>query len=437
MGTKRQPQEDDPRGQERPAARRHRRRQQRHRDRRRQRTSRSRTCGSGTSPPTASSCTTPTPTTTRSPARTTWSTTSTSRSTAATGCSRSAAPAARSRTPSAGATATPPYYVGATPFQDNPKTMMITNVDVLQERARLLGHELEVRRDQGLRLLQQRRRHRPEHARLGAVRADRGQRDQGQQHLLEQLQLLPAELAASRPSPTASASSRRRGTLQYPTGIGVALFGADGWTVKNNNIFGNFKWGVAMFSDPFNEGDDATSQNNQIINNEMGRNGTDINGRATSGSTARAARQLLHRQRQLDVRSRPSDPGGDHATAASSTRPARSRPAPSRTPAPPAPASATATWSASCSALRRPPTRPRTSSAPGPSTRIRRSRTSRPLNVTPGPTARDATRSTHRNSTASPLVGHGGACDARRRRRRAREDRRRSRCSTTTSRRTS
>jgi hypothetical protein len=68
-------------------------------------------------------------------------------------------------------------------------------------------------------------------------------------------------------------------TLQYPTGIGVALFGADGWKVTNNNIFGNFMWGVAMFSDPLgNEGDDAISRNNQVTDNEMGRNGTDING---------------------------------------------------------------------------------------------------------------------------------------------------------------
>ncbi len=66
--------------------------------------------------------------------------------------------------------------------------------------------------------------------------------------------------------------------LQYPTGIGVALFGADGWTVKNNEIFGNFKWGAAAFSDPFNDGLDAVSENNQFLNNNMGRNGTDTNG---------------------------------------------------------------------------------------------------------------------------------------------------------------
>lgn len=67
------------------------------------------------------------------------------------------------------------------------------------------------------------------------------------------------------------------GTLQYPTGAGVILFGAQNWKVENNNIFGNFKWGVATFSDPFNDGDDAISVGNQIVNNKMGRNGTDTN----------------------------------------------------------------------------------------------------------------------------------------------------------------
>jgi hypothetical protein len=66
-------------------------------------------------------------------------------------------------------------------------------------------------------------------------------------------------------------------TIQYPTGVGVVLLGADGWTVKNNNIFGNFKWGAANISDPFNTGDDATSNNNSFVDNQMGRNGTDTN----------------------------------------------------------------------------------------------------------------------------------------------------------------
>ena len=99
--------------------------------------------------------------------------------------------------------------------------------------------------------------------------------------------------------------------LQYPTGIGVALFGADGWTVKNNDIFGNFKWGVAMFSDPFNEGDDAVSQNNQFIDNEMGRDGTDTNGSydfwIDGSGTATASRATTARRSHRIRAARPHD----------------------------------------------------------------------------------------------------------------------------------
>jgi hypothetical protein len=67
-------------------------------------------------------------------------------------------------------------------------------------------------------------------------------------------------------------------TVNYPTGVGVALFGSDGWKVRENKIFGNFKWGVALFSDPLgNEGHDAVSMNNQITDNTMGRGGSDTN----------------------------------------------------------------------------------------------------------------------------------------------------------------
>ncbi len=64
-------------------------------------------------------------------------------------------------------------------------------------------------------------------------------------------------------------------TINYPTGVGVILFGSDGWTVQDNRIFGNFMWGAAAFSDPFNSG--AVNQKNRFIDNQMGRNGTDTN----------------------------------------------------------------------------------------------------------------------------------------------------------------
>lgn len=67
------------------------------------------------------------------------------------------------------------------------------------------------------------------------------------------------------------------GTINYPTGAGIVLLGSTGWKIKNNDVFGNFKWGAAVVSDPFNQGTDATPFNNQFVNNRMGRNGTDTN----------------------------------------------------------------------------------------------------------------------------------------------------------------
>jgi hypothetical protein len=64
-------------------------------------------------------------------------------------------------------------------------------------------------------------------------------------------------------------------TINYPTGVGVALFGSDGWVVKDNRIFGNFFWGVASFSDPFNH--KAVNKHNRIVDNRFGRFGADKN----------------------------------------------------------------------------------------------------------------------------------------------------------------
>ncbi|MBK5117321.1 MAG: hypothetical protein JJE23_10445 [Thermoleophilia bacterium] len=58
------------------------------------------------------------------------------------------------------------------------------------------------------------------------------------------------------------------------------VYGSQAWEVKNNNIFGNFKWGTGAFSDGgiINDGDDALSKDNMFVNNKMGRGGSDSNG---------------------------------------------------------------------------------------------------------------------------------------------------------------
>lgn len=65
------------------------------------------------------------------------------------------------------------------------------------------------------------------------------------------------------------------GSVNYPTAIGVILFGTTGWKVYDNQIFGNFMWGEAQFSDPTNS--DALNQYNEVTDNTMGRGGTDTN----------------------------------------------------------------------------------------------------------------------------------------------------------------
>ncbi len=58
------------------------------------------------------------------------------------------------------------------------------------------------------------------------------------------------------------------GGFNYPTGVGVVIFGVTNWKVTNNEIFGNFKWGVFNVSDPAFE--PATNHDNQVTGNKMG-----------------------------------------------------------------------------------------------------------------------------------------------------------------------
>ncbi len=65
------------------------------------------------------------------------------------------------------------------------------------------------------------------------------------------------------------------GDLQYPTGVGVVLFGVTGWTVSDNDVFGNFKWGLLSVSDPGYK--PATNVDNLVSSNRWGLDGKDTN----------------------------------------------------------------------------------------------------------------------------------------------------------------
>lgn len=72
-------------------------------------------------------------------------------------------------------------------------------------------------------------------------------------------------------------------TVNYPTGVGIVLYGSDHNVVRGNHVFGNYKWGISSFSGPgetfvANEGNEAKNVNNEIVENVMGREGADPNG---------------------------------------------------------------------------------------------------------------------------------------------------------------
>ena len=70
------------------------------------------------------------------------------------------------------------------------------------------------------------------------------------------------------------------GDVPYPIGIGVLLFGGRGNTISNNRIYGNWNVGAGMLEQfLLKNPDDGTLRNNQIVNNQFGLNGTDLNGR--------------------------------------------------------------------------------------------------------------------------------------------------------------
>jgi Right handed beta helix region len=77
--------------------------------------------------------------------------------------------------------------------------------------------------------------------------------------------------------------------LHYPLGVGIFLYGVSEATVRHNDVFGNYKWGIASLSapgEPFgpdasllaNEGNEGKSLNTEIVENRMAREGADPNG---------------------------------------------------------------------------------------------------------------------------------------------------------------
>jgi hypothetical protein len=80
------------------------------------------------------------------------------------------------------------------------------------------------------------------------------------------------------PVKTVSGGLGPGGALNYPIGAGVIFFGTTGWVAKHNQIFGNWLWGGAAFSDPTNTSGKAENVDNRFVENQMGYHGKDPNG---------------------------------------------------------------------------------------------------------------------------------------------------------------
>jgi hypothetical protein len=80
------------------------------------------------------------------------------------------------------------------------------------------------------------------------------------------------------PVKTVSSGLGPGGAFNYPIGSGIVMFGTTGWVAKHNQIFGNWLYGGAAFSDPTNSTGKAENIDNRFVDNQMGDNGKDPNG---------------------------------------------------------------------------------------------------------------------------------------------------------------
>jgi len=201
------------------------------------------------------------------------------------------------------------WYIGATPFQDNPKVTVLKNLDAYEN---ILGYSgtnskyVTITKsafyNNGVGLVPN--------------TLDSEPFEPNGTGVIKNNDIFWNNLNYYLPdSPVHTVSGGLGGGVNYPIGIGVALFGSDGWIVKDNNIFGNFMWGVALFSDPLgNEGDDAISRNNVIINNSMGRDDTDTNGQADIYNDGSGGNNCFEGNESSTFVEDESAPGPNHAT---------------------------------------------------------------------------------------------------------------------------
>jgi hypothetical protein len=69
------------------------------------------------------------------------------------------------------------------------------------------------------------------------------------------------------------------GSIPYPVGVGILLYGGHGTTISNNNVYGNWLTGVGgLQALTLKDQSKATLIGNQVTNNKFGLGGQDLNG---------------------------------------------------------------------------------------------------------------------------------------------------------------
>ena len=194
----------------------------------------------------------------------------------------------------------------------------------LRERARLLGHELQVREDHELDVLQQRRRRGSEHARVRAVRAGDQRHHRATTRSSGTTSTTTCRARRSRPSREDCAD--RRHAVNYPIGAGGSCCsGRPAGSPRTTRSSATGCGAARAFSDPTDTTGKAMNNGNRFVNNQMGdeRQGPErhrlLQRRLGQG-------HLLSRQRLASDARRPARPIRRRCC----TRPARRRPAPAR-----------------------------------------------------------------------------------------------------------
>ena len=157
------------------------------------------------------------------------------------------------------------FYVGQTPPQTQAAADHAEEPELVGQRARLLGHELALRDDHAVEVLQQRRRHR--------ARTSSSRRSSCRTRTTRSSTTTSSGTTSTTTRARRSRSAKAAEGLLYPVGTGVLLFGGRTTRVENNRIWGNYLLGYGQISQFLLTTEDkplGLLEGNEVRGNEFG-----------------------------------------------------------------------------------------------------------------------------------------------------------------------